>query len=1173
MRTLKGLGALLVLTLLVVGIPIALIVFAGNPFPSMPELQRALTGVDFGGTFLLGTILPLIGWGFWASFVISLAVELRAALTRRQTPQIGALRPQQALAGALVAAVMAIGAGSPAMALTPAETLQQPSISTSLPADSLTSTQDDDGQEYTIQKGDTLTSIARTQLGDPGRWSELAAAMEGKTQPDGQRMTDPNQIQTGWTVDLPASGAGSTAVDEQLPPSLAPTGQTGSLTERYDQLTPEQDAAGAPATGSATERFEQMTSATADGAATAGAGSIADRFAQTAPDAPTPDVEKPGQSPTTAPEPAQDKQPAAGESSTTKAEAQTTQDEPAQDAAEQPAASSTVPGAQFTEPAPAAAPADAAQAPEQDQAEDPLPWSTLGGIGAFAAAGLLGVIGTRRQLQRRRRKPGQQVPMPAPQDAEIESQLKIVAEPEQADELDVVQRWLARWAQSTGTTLPELFLVRVSTTEIGLYLMHPAELPAPFLSQTDDGTVWTLESGAIDLEQDLPSAPWPGLVTIGQDDTNAQVLLDLERLGTLGIDGDPELAPQVLDAMAVELATADWSENVQVTLVGVAPGLASVVGGGRVRQIDDLDELIRMLEGKAQDTRQALDAQGVNSLDEAKALSAEEAWAPEIVLLGLTPTRQQAATISELAQSLPRLGIAAVTTSNPLDAQWILTLEDHQNADLQPTGQHLRPQLVTPEETQKITRVLATAAQAPKDTPQTVTPIDVRAVLSEDEPLRLVPDLADEILTIPAQDDTPSPDQSTTQTESAAPDVAPEVEGEGSIEPVVEAEPAPAATTATEDTEPTPQTDTEDEAPADAAAPAVVVASAPAEPTPDPAEEPEPAEPVTEPAPAAAAVEEPVQPAPAEDAADSAARVVETEPEQPSPAAVAVSKLSFKNPEQEIDLNAAALLQEHTPSAPMLLMLGELKVVGARGEAPVSATNGQVSATQEARCVAMAAFLALHPGASAEQVHAAFWPNARPEGGTASSNRNKLASQTRRLLGQAEDGTPFFPAVTSTGYRLHEDVLTDWQVFTDLIGDDPVKASTPALVAAMRLVRGAPFAHAKARNIAWADGLQQQMVQTICDAAHELVARSLANGNAGHAQLAARAGRLVDPANEAAWRDSMLAEAAAGNREEVARLIDGLYAYLAEFEEEFEPERETVELIDELRKHGIRVAS
>ena len=74
-------------------------------------------------------------------------------------------------------------------------------------------------------------------------------------------------------------------------------------------------------------------------------------------------------------------------------------------------------------------------------------------------------------------------------------------------------------------------------------------------------------------------------------------------------------------------------------------------------------------------------------------------------------------------------------------------------------------------------------------------------------------------------------------------------------------------------------------------------------------------------------------------------------------------------------------------------------------------------------------------------------------------------------------------------------------------------------------------------------------------------------------QMAARAARAADPANEAAWRDAMLAEAAAGRRDEVARLVEGLHAYLEDFEDGLEPEEETAELIEQLRNHGYRVAS
>ena len=1110
MRTLKGLGALLVLLLLMVGIPAALILFAGNPIPTMPELQQVLTGVDFGGTFLLGTILPLIGWGFWASFVFSVLVEARAALNNVTAPQLAGLRPQQALAGALVAAVLAIGAGTPATAMTAQPSTNGSSISTQLEDTPTQPTDQADARQYTIQTGDTLWGVAEQKLGDGSRWSELAEGLKNRPQADGTTMSDPNLIYAGWTVELPGDQ----------------TASSGQRTAPTDQATDQPDVAPeAPASDSAPATEQAPASEQAPA---------------------TPPASVPGE---VVPQSEREQSPA-----------------PDQEA-------SPVPGAAFAvapdQPASDRAEAETAQ-PEQ------VEWSTLGGIGAFAAAGLLGVLGARRAMQRRRRRPGQQVPMPEAEHAQIEAQLKVVAEAEQADELDVVQRWLARWAQQSGTTLPELFLVRVSAQEIALYLMGPAQLPAPFVAAAEDGTVWTLQSGAIELDADLPSAPWPGLVTVGQDDTDAQVLLDLERLGTLGIEGDPQLAPQVLDAMAVELATAAWSENVQVTLVGVAPGLASVVGGDRVRQIDDLDHLIRLLQGKAEDTRAALTEQGAANLDEAKSMSAEGDWAPEIVLLGLHPDQDQARQINELAAAIPHLGIAAVTTSNPLDAQWVLTLEDERNADLQPTGQHLRPQLVTPEETEQITQVLATALQQPQDTGKTSTRIDPAEVLNPSKHLTAVPDPHE-----------PAADQDEERTEqipqvsiSAAEErtldqyLIPAEQTEDVQDPAGELDDQDLQPVVEEQTpeETAPQLETTTEQPAQDELGDTPAEQAPTEGAVEPEDDAAPDAADHQQEPEQATLESAEEDAQDQDQAP-AGQPDTAGQEQHAPAAT-VSQLSTQSPKDDLERDAAQMLEQKHSGAPMIRLLGEMKVIGARGTAPISASNGKVSQAQEARCVALAAFMSLHPGATAEQVHAAFWPNARPEGSAASSNRNKLATHTRRLLGQAEDGTVYFPAVTTTeGYRLDESVLTDWQVFQELVGPDPVTASTPSLLAAMQLVRGEPFAHAKPRNIAWADELVQQMTQRICDAAHELVARSLASGNTEHARLAARAARAVDPANEAAWRDAMLAEAAAGRRDEVARLVEGLHAYLEDFEDGLEPEEETAELIEQLRNHGYRVAS
>ena len=1141
MRTLKGLAALLALTALVVGIPAALILLAGNPIPSTAELQQALTGIDFGGTFLMGTVLPLIAWGFWASFVYSLVVEVISLIRRVETPNLGgALRPQQALAGALIAAVLALGGGSPAFALTPQDTASAPAAVAMAQEGQTTqdTTQDTPAaageRTYTVQEGDTLWGIARDELGQGSRWGELAEQMRSTPQADGQTLTDPDLIMTGWTVELPdgPTGAGSTSATPSPSQQAPAPEQTGT------------DAQPAPAPAAPSASASAEPSAPADDSATAAPEAAA------APSAASDST------------PAQDAQhPLPGEAvSAAPSTAPAEQEGP-----------SAVPGGAFTQTAPA--PADLSSHQEQAAPEEVPAWATIGGIGAFAAAGLLGIVGLRRQLQRRRRQPGQSVPMPEEQTAQLETQLRVVAEPEQAEELDVVQRWLARWAHENGQDLPELFLVRVSPEQIALYLMAPAQLPEPFVAETDDGVVWTLASGSIDIDPDLPAAPYPSLVTVGQDDTRSQVLLDLERLGTLGIDGDPQLTTQVLDAMAVELATSSWSENVTITLVGVADGLAKVVSDGRVRQIDDLDQLIGQLDGKAKDIRRALDEQDAATLDQARAANQEEAFGPEIVLLGLEPTPAQARRLTDLAGAIPRLGIAAVTTANPLASDWILNLEDEDHADLLPVNQHLRPQKITPEEGERIKELLATALEDPRSTGRgTTATIDINTVLDERPHLSAVADLEEMLHEEENTQDLPlTPEPAVPAAETAEDETDPAEENEEDVLAAQAARHTPTPAPAPHDTMDEDEDEDEDEESQDQAA-AAAVPTEPEDITPEAQDQTPAVVAVTETAgpaePEPAATAEPAQQEAATDLHDTSPAEDEDEDEKDA----APEQLGSTDPQKQIDLDAAHLLEQATTQAPMILMLGELKLVGAQGQAPVTAATGEVSATQTARCVALAAYLALHPGASAEAVHAAFWPTQRSDGKSASSNRNKLTGQTRRLLGQAADGTPYLPAVGSEGYRVHEDVLTDWQVVQSLIGDDPVKASTPALVAAMRLVRGVPFEHAKASNVAWTETLVQEMVQTICDAAHELVARSLAAGHREHAQLAARVGRAIDPANEAAWRDALVTEAAAGNHTEVTRLIEKLYSYLESFEEDLEPEVETTALIEELRAHGYRVA-
>ena len=62
-----------------------------------------------------------------------------------------------------------------------------------------------EGGEYHVRAGDTLWSIAASQLGDPYRWPEIAAVSASITQPGGVHLIDPDLIRPGWTLALPGA--------------------------------------------------------------------------------------------------------------------------------------------------------------------------------------------------------------------------------------------------------------------------------------------------------------------------------------------------------------------------------------------------------------------------------------------------------------------------------------------------------------------------------------------------------------------------------------------------------------------------------------------------------------------------------------------------------------------------------------------------------------------------------------------------------------------------------------------------------------------------------------------------------------------------------------------------------------------------------------------------------
>ncbi|MGW5715121.1 hypothetical protein ACWEVP_03060 [Amycolatopsis sp. NPDC003865] len=505
----------------------------------------------------------------------------------------------------------------------------------------LTATAAEAADEHVVVPGDSLTKIAATDLGNSARYREIFDLNRGIRQPDGRSLRDPGVVRPGWVLQLPH---GDPRECEEV---VVRPGQTLSQVAR-EKL------------GDA-RRYREIFDLNRG------------RLQPDGHQVSNPDEIRPGDVLRIPGSP----KPAAGGGGAPPAAAFVRVPESCQP---------PTPPARPLPPSPSAKPSPDVRPPASvDRPSSTVAPSTDadGGssivamsIGGVLAAGLLALLAVRRRRAHQSRGSGQHSRSKEP--GKFEKALHVVARPTTVDDLDHALRALARHADGD---LPDLRGIKVGAEGIRLQLAAQRMPVNPFVKS--GSTEWRLDPSAKLGAEDEPP-PYPALVSLGHTGNRDLLLVDLQGIGVLTLDGKLRSIEAVVLAMAWDLAAAPWAASTQVTLVGVGQTSAER-HPDRLRYADDWDDVLDLIRRQSDRIQ---------------------------VVLSVIPLA------AETAGLLSASGLDAVVTALgdgvELPGAWHLDV-DEQPAHVEALAEDVELQQLTPEQASELGTALAEAGERPQN--------------------------------------------------------------------------------------------------------------------------------------------------------------------------------------------------------------------------------------------------------------------------------------------------------------------------------------------------------------------------------------------------------------------------------------------------------------------------
>ncbi len=654
-RILTALGALGLLSLLLIGVPVALWAIAGSPLPSsVPSVTDVVDGLTHGpiADSTITQIVALIGWIAWIQVALSIVVETVAWARGRSAQRIAFAGPIQPAVMRLVATATLL-LSSANVKTAPLGAMPNPSSHVSIVESrfgdttepTLAATPAAKGREHVsstpttakthvVERRDTLWGLAETHLGDPFRWRDLYELNRCKPQPDGRVLEDPNLIVVGWRLAFPDDAVGLEPVpveETRPPPQRSEVGVDGTAVAATPPPTCRPIAA--------------PTTVVTHGAAE--------------PSTPPRAVRQPEPEPHTPP---------------------TTN--------------------------------DGDRGPDDDSEERSRRLAPLIG-GSLLAAALVFLIDRLRRVSIRQRR----ITSHAPPDEKLQTteiNLRHAADLDGATRLDLALRALATGLNRRGIDDIAILAIRLDGDSIEVLLDRPAASPLAGFESIGDPRGWRLDAGL--TEDDLrvlangATAPLPSLVTIGTADGDP-VLIDIETAGLLTITGPTPMAPPYLRRLVTELATSTWTDHLDLITVGES--LGDVIGSQRSRHFTSLDDAIQHVHGIARACDQGLTAAGHATTIRARVGGDHgDGWIPTILICSEEVPSESLDEIAEWIQ--PGRGVGMVLAGQCPGVGWHVRLTESR-VHVTPHNLALEPVLLEAETAEAIDQILTNASGSPAE--------------------------------------------------------------------------------------------------------------------------------------------------------------------------------------------------------------------------------------------------------------------------------------------------------------------------------------------------------------------------------------------------------------------------------------------------------------------------